>query len=161
MFELLRLFLFSPHRNESAGFSGIFTLAFKPMTAIAASMLFGIIFVYCLHRFLPDNMPEMFRIYPAFIAVTFWCYSTTNDYYVLVVPALVCVYLMLITGKVFWFLSAIYCSYGIIIRSILRRLMSLPGGQLNIPLTIHETGLIILSVIICLELRRIHSGVKS
>ena len=49
MLELLRLFLFSPHRNESASFSGIFTLAFEPMTAIAASMLFGIIFVPSLY----------------------------------------------------------------------------------------------------------------
>lgn len=161
MLELLRLFLFSPHRNEGAMFRGIFSLAFEPMTAIAASMLFGIIFVCVLHYFLPREMPEMFRIYPAFVAVTFWCYSTTNDYYVLVVPALLCVFLMMMTGKIFWLLSTIYCSYGLIIRSILRRLMSLPGGKLDIPLTIHETGLIILSVIICVELRRIYGEAKS
>ena len=161
MLELVKLFLFSPHRNEGAMFRGIFSLAFEPMTAIAASMLFGIIFACLLHCFLPREMPEMFRIYPASIAITFWCYSTANDYYVLVVPAIVCVFLMMTTGKIFWLLSTIYCSYGIIIRSILRRLMSLPGGQLDIPLTIHETGLIILSVIICVELRRIYGEAKS
>ena len=160
MLELLRLFLFSPNRGENSFviFRGIFTCLFEPMTAIAASMLFGILFVYCLHRFLPDNMPEMFKIYPAFVAITFWCYSTVNDSYVLIVPALVCVYLMLITDKVVWFLSAIYCSYGTIIRSVIKRVMS---AERNLQITVYEVGLIILSVIICLELRRIYSEAKS
>ena len=162
MLELLQAFLFSPHRNEGKIFAGIFTLVFaNPMAAMSASMIFGILFVYLLHRGLPAEMPSLFKIYPAFIAVTFWSYSTVNDYYVLIVPAALCAYLMMRTGKIFWLFSSVYCAYGIIIRSILRRAMSLPGGQLNIPLTIHEAGLIILGVIICLELRHIYSKVKS
>lgn len=156
MFELLRSFLFASDRAEGSVFAGIFTLVFESrITAMVASMILGMIFACLLQFALPRKTPNLFRIYPACMAATFWCYSTNNDCYVLVIPAILCIYLAATGRKIFWLLCSVYCSYGIIIRSVLRRAMSLPGGQLIIPTTIYEIGIIIIGVMTCVELRRI------
>ena len=161
MLELLRLFLLSPNRNEVHITAGIFTLLLDPMKSLIASMIFGIVFMWVLQYLLPQEIPEHFKIYPAFISLTFWCYSNFSDYYVLVILALLCLYLMFLTGKIFWFLSSIYCAYGVVIRGVIRRALSIPNGVFKVQITIHNTGLIILGIIICIELRRIYMEAKS
>ena len=165
MFELLREFLFMSSDKVGEPFSaGIFTLVFDSyMSAVYASMTAGVIFVAVIYALLPRDMPEMFRIYPAFMAVTFWCYSYVNDNYVLVLPVCLCAWLMLRGRKsVFWFLCGLWCSFGVHIRSILRRLAMFGNSELAINIarrygwTIYELGIIVLGVIICLELRRIY-----
>lgn len=91
MFELLNEFLFMPGRTGHPPFAGIFTILTDNFYAAAAmSMIAGIIFAVALYMLLPDVTPKIFKAYPAFMAVTFWCYSFSNDRYVLILPACLC-----------------------------------------------------------------------
>lgn len=173
MFELLREFLFMPAEKVSRPpFAGIFTLLIDGfLPAAGMSMLAGIVFVILLHILLPKNMPEMFKIYPAFIAVTFWCYSYSNDCYVLVLPACMCFWAVLenigTMHKLFWTLGGIYCAFGLIVRSVTARILMSAISRLSYTSahvyarTIYELGLIVLSIIICVELRRKYMEAKS
>ncbi|MBR0150651.1 MAG: DUF2029 domain-containing protein [Synergistaceae bacterium] len=170
MFELLREFLFMSSEKVGTPFSaGIFTIMFDNfMYATYASMIAGVIFVAVLYALLPRNMPEMFKIYPAFMAVAFWCYSQANDNYVHVLPACVCVWLLTLGNKrLLWLLCAMWCSFGLHIRSGIRRLIMLAdpvltyGDSARFAMTLYELVIIAIGFMICVELRRIYGGADS
>lgn len=161
MFELLREFLFMPSENVSKPFAGIFTLLFDDyLTAVAMSMIAGIIFVAVLHILLPKDMPEIFKIYPAFMAITFWCYSYSNDSYVLVLPSCLCLWLMLHSGrKILWLLCALLCSLGLPAQGAVARIITSVNGTLAsgwYAKSLYELGIILIGFLICIELRRIY-----
>lgn len=171
MFELLREFLFAPNSVDTVSavrpFAGIFSLVSDNfLIAVTASMIFGIIFVCVMYRSLPDDMPVIFKMYPAFMAVTFWCYSWTLDSYVLIIPVSVCLWLMIKSVSssdfIFWMLCSLYCANGSILRSIAYRIfMKIFTGitywrAYDISRTIYETGIIIIGIILCFELRRVY-----
>ncbi len=103
------------HSNIGSGgqFAGIFQLAFENTnTAMAASMLAGLIFVYILHTILRRKNLGIFTMYPACIASSFWCYSFFSELYILLLPVLFCLNIMLQTKerlkKFLWFTAALY-----------------------------------------------------
>ena len=166
MFELINEFLFYSQRTSTDidainPFAGIFTITTNNfLLSVAASMVFGIIFVYVMNRSLPADMPEMFKIYPAFMAMTFWCYSYVLDHYVLIIPTCICLWLMIRSAEgsrfTFWMLCGLFCAEGAIFRSVLCRLFMRVFSSLHYPKaydisrTIYELGLIAVSIIICL-----------
>ena len=172
MLELVKEFLFMPSEKVGSPFAGIFTiLADNFLLAAFMSMAAGIIFVIALYMLLPDEMPEIFKAYPAFMTVTFWCYSSFNDCYVLILPACLCLLLMYWSDSFirssFWFLGSMWCSLGFIIASILTRIFMVLNSGLSkdsayiYAQNLYEFGVIILGVIMCFELRRIYSEAKS
>ena len=164
--ELLYEF-FSASERQTGFYRGIFHLLFEDYTvAIAMSMAAGIIFVIVMYMCLPENMPSMFKAYPACMAVTFWCYSYSTDCYILVIPAVICIWLMFqshsSTKCLFCFLSAVYCTNAVSTWSRLHKLLErFCGTTWFFSRTIYEFGLIVLGIIICVELRRIYSEAKS
>lgn len=169
MFELLNEFLFMPGRTGHPPFAGIFTILTDNFYAAAAmSMIAGIIFAVALYMLLSDGMPEIFKAYPAFMTVTFWCYSHWNDCYVLVLPACLCLWLMLQGRRgIFWLLCGIWCSSGLVIKSVITRLILFFIGEIRQgepyiraylqAKTLYELVIIIIGIFACLELRRIYS----
>ena len=157
MIEILKEFLFT---KTDWYWGGIFTLAFDNfMAAMLASMLLGIIFIYLLIRFLPSNMPEFFKAYPAFMTPMFWCYDSGNDFYMLIVPALLCLWLMLIlSGKIriFWWISAAYLLTPVI--NILRRIFGGIAGNTAwiIIKTFYSAGIILLGIFIYMAIRQLN-----
>ena len=169
MLELVREFLFMPQdKVGNPPFAGIFTLLFDDyLTAVAMSMIAGIIFVVVLYVLLPKGMPEIFKIYPAFMAVTFWCYAYSNEGYILLLPACLCLWLMLHgRSKLFWFICAAWCYLGAHIKSITRKLFMLANPGLDIVTsrvyarTLYELVIILVGFLICIELRRIYPEVR-
>ena len=81
----------------SNNYAGIFTLftASDYRLAMLLSMFAGIVYVFIGHKFLSDCKIGAFKFFPACIASTFWCYSFYNDFYILILPIAVCVYLMI------------------------------------------------------------------
>ena len=177
MLELISEFLFSSQRTGTDPdainpFAGIFTLATDNfLLSVAASMVFGIIFVYIMYRCLPAEMPEIFKIYPAFMTVTFWCYSYVLDSYVLIIPTCLCLWLMIRSNEysrfIFWMFCGLFCANGAIFRSVLDRVFMRMYSSLHYPKaydiarTIYELGIITIGIILCLEFRRIYSEAKS
>ena len=171
MFAMLSDFLFSPNTGSEKGFAGI--LSFVPgryMTRLGMSMLFGIIFLCAVSHFLPDDMPDMFKMYPAFMASTFWCYTYCNDAYVLIFPSALCVFIMscqksFITSSC-WFICALYCSYGLTIKYGSYTVYKLIAGTdlrsdfiLGVRHTLDMTydfGVVLVGILICMELRNIY-----
>ena len=164
--ELLYEF-FSASERQTGFYRGIFHLLFEDYAiAIAMSMAAGIIFVILMYMYLPEDTPSLFKAYPACMSVTFWCYSYSTDCYILIIPAVICIWLMLHDTsrhkRLFWFISAVYCINAVSTWSRLHKILErCLGTSWYVSRTIHETGLVILSVIICLELRRIYSEVKA
>ena len=160
--DLLIEFL-SASERQTGFFRGIFHLAFDNyVTSIVMSMLLGVIFIVIMYKCLPGSMPSLFKMYPSCIAVTFWCYSYSTDCYILIVLASLCIWLMLQsigTGRrLFWFLSAVYCSNAVSTWSRLHNILySLFAASWHVSRTIYEIGLIILGIIICVELRHVCS----
>ena len=78
-------------------YSGIFTLftASDYNLAMLLSMFAGIIYVCIGHQLLKDCKISAFKFFPACIASTFWCYSFYNEFYILILPAIVSVYVMI------------------------------------------------------------------
>ena len=97
-------------------YAGIFTLftASNHNLAMELSMLAGIIYVYICHKFLSDCKISAFKFFPACIAATFWCYSFYNDFYILVLPVIVCVYVMIESKEIaIPFGAALFMTFGI------------------------------------------------
>ena len=157
IFTLLQNFLFL---KASWGWGGIFTPILNNfMAAMSASMIFGIIFIYAICRLLPDNVPEFFKAYPAFMAPIFWCYDTGNEFYALIIPALICIWLMMIlSGKIrlFYFMTARGLLYPITISNVLTKILG-RSAFMGIK-TFYTLFVIILGVIIFLRLRRIYNS---
>ncbi|MBR1728000.1 MAG: DUF2029 domain-containing protein [Selenomonadaceae bacterium] len=101
-------------------FNGIFHLAFDNFnTAIMFSMLAGIIYMLIMNFLIDDRTPEIFSIYPACIASSFWCYSFFCDLYILIVPTVICMFIVKFSKelckKIFWFILGIYSQVGFIL----------------------------------------------
>ena len=173
MIELLREFMFmsNPQGVKFLPFAGIFTLLIDDFFAsILMSMLAGIIFVVVLFYFLPKNMPEMFKMYPAFMAVTFWSYSYANDRYVMILPALLCFFLMLRSSgtlRVLWLICGMWCSFALIIWTAMLYMFMFLNPALSYEYsakvcsrTVYELVVIVIGIFICVELRRIYGEAK-
>ena len=172
MLQLLRDFISGSNVNFNPNpFAGIFHFATNNlMIAMFASMLFGIIFAGLIIKFLPDNMPEFFKIYPAFMAVTFWSYSYNNDCYVLILPASLCLWLMMTSKRAWlWTLGnlGMLCSFSLYIfrglntnhvqavNAVSSNSDSIIIIHKHLSRNIYEAGIILLGIIMCLELRKI------
>ncbi len=97
-------------------YAGIFTLftASNHSLAMGLSMLAGIIYVCIGHKLLSDCKISAFKFLPACIAATFWCYSFYNDFYILILPAIVCVYVMIESKKIAGpFVSVLFMTFGV------------------------------------------------
>lgn len=99
---LLTEFL-SVNTGGGFAFAGLFTLAFIENTPIATglSMLVGILFIRLTFR---DE--KYFWACPAFLTTTFFAYSFHNEFFVLIMPALLCINLAARADsrreKIFW-----------------------------------------------------------
>ena len=114
---LLTEFL-SADTGGAKSYAGIFTLftASDHHLAMVLSMLAGIIYVCIGHKFLSDCKISAFKFFPACIASTFWCYSFYNDFYILILPAIVCAYVMLESKEVaIPFSAAMFMTFGVFI----------------------------------------------
>lgn len=112
---LLTEFL-STGAGGSKSYAGIFTLftASDHNLAMLLSMVAGIIYVCIGYKFLSDCKISAFKFFPACIAATFWCYSFYNDFYILILPAIVCVYVMIESKEIsIPFCSALFMTFGI------------------------------------------------
>ena len=156
----------SSNTGNGHQFSGIFTLLFpnESRAAMLCSMFTGIVFVTIFHRIWPKDTFSAFRLYPALVASTFWSYTWNNDNYMLVLPALICVWIMLQTSEflkaLFWSLASLYCGFThISMRAInlaLKILYLVLPGEYNpswLSKTIYELGLIVLSILLIIYLR--------
>ena len=100
--------------NES--YAGIFTLftASNHNLAMLLSMLTGIIYVCIGHKLLSDCKITAFKFFPACIASTFWCYSFYSEFYILILPIIVCVYVMIESKEiVIPFGAALFMTFGV------------------------------------------------
>ena len=112
-------------------YAGIFTLftASNHNLAMELSMLAGIIYVCICHKFLSGCKISAFKFFPACIAATFWSYSFYNDFYILILPAMVCVYVMIESSDfAIPFGAALFMTFGLFILMIfLAKITSLLG----------------------------------
>ena len=169
MLELLREFFISP---EHAGMpnAGLFSLCFKNQYhSLILSMISGVIFVILIYKLLHRAIPEYFKFFPVCIASSFWCYSYVYDKYIHIIPAIVCIYIVMtaqkISKKFLFFIFTLYCMYSSIIRSVIRRALAMffniPVDNFNplstqLPNTLYELGFIVLGIFITIELRKIY-----
>ena len=119
-FVLLTEFLATGAGGDTS-YAGIFTLftASNHHLAMGLSMLAGIIYVFVGHKFLSECKISAFKFFPACIASTFWCYSFYNDFYILILPAMICVYIMIETKDfVVPFGAAVFMTVGIFLLMI-------------------------------------------
>lgn len=162
MLELLREFLFANGKGTSNPFPGIFAFATDNFfAALSASMIFGVIFVCVIMFCLPRGAPEKLKFYPAFMAVTFWSYSYTNDLYVLIVPALICLWLGIIkTRQVFWTLCGVFLAEEVFTRKvaegIITAVLHTEAKSFFIARSLQGLTIIIIGVLMCFELRQIY-----
>ncbi len=102
--------------NES--YSGIFTLMFinKPFLAMILSMLIGVLLTGFFYYLLPPNLYKTFCFYPVCLISTFWSYSFYNEFYILLLPLMICIYSILYVRNGFLslcsFFAALYLSAG-------------------------------------------------
>lgn len=75
-------------------FAGLFTLAFPEGSSLAmpTSMLAGCLFIWLAWK-LGFKDDKYFWACPAYLATTFFAYSFHNEFFILIVPALACLYL--------------------------------------------------------------------
>ena len=173
MFELLYEFLFSSDSLAAGGGArgDIFMLFFSnQLVSIAFSMLLGILFVSIIYVYLQTRggVPEYFKIYPAMLAANFWCYGNITEGYLLILPAVICLLIMMNqhskTKRIVWFSFSVWTAYGPVVRSVLRRVLHICYRTLEhnsdlskqLPRTIFEIGLIVIGIMICFELRHIY-----
>ena len=167
MFELLKEFFMSPD-SQAMPHAGIFSLLSENQyIAMIMSMILGIAFVLMILKFLPKKVPDYFKIYPACIATNFWCYMNITEGYVLILPTVICLWIMANSQRklerLFWLCCSIYCCFGIAIKSIIRRFLCfiLTIDKLNLisiqlPKTLYEVGFILLGILMAFELRKIY-----
>lgn len=165
MIELLREFA-ATGAGGSGRFSGIFTVFVQSgQLALILSMAAGIAFVFvmsCIFRRRSVSDPHSLSLCFSYVASTFWCYAFDNDNYVLLLPAIVCVYIMMNEKKagrrIMWFVMSLYCNYGVFLKGkIARRMLQrFTGYSLDRMLgtTLYETGLIAVAIMILLALCR-------
>lgn len=105
---------------------GIFTIfTDNPKISMFISMAAGILFVWvidCMYSRNVKNCSNNFRLCFAFMARTFWCYLRTNDCYILLFPAIVCLYIAVHSEKIYqrilWGIACVYLNYGSFLRSL-------------------------------------------
>ncbi len=159
-------------------YAGIFTLftASDHHLAVGLSMLAGIIYVCIGHKLLSECKISVFKFFPACIALTFWCYSFYNEFYILVLPVIVCVYVMIESNKMaIPFVSALFMTIGIffwmsfILNGTISKLMggvdwnsllsltSVPDYVVHtwITRTFFESVIILIGVYLCRRLKNI------
>ena len=104
--------------GNNENYAGIFTLLFldNRILAMALSMLTGIVLVGVIIQYLSKELYNLFYFFPACLVSTFWSYSFYNEFYILLFPLIVCIYLILYVQKILMavavFLSALYLSIG-------------------------------------------------
>ena len=176
MLELLQEF-FLPSACAGMPNPGIFSLLFENQYhSLFFSMTLGIMFVIVFIKLLPKNSytaNNYFKFFPMCIAASFWCYSYVYDKYIHVIPAIVCIFIIMnnkaIFKKFFFFIFALFCIFSSIVRSGLRRALASFFNVLvdntdlvstQLPNTLYEIGFIILGILITIELRRIYKEAK-
>ena len=115
----LNLLIEMSHINVAGSgiFSGIFRLFFleAPMTSIYLSMTVGTLFIIFLHRRSTER--NFLSMYPACVAAMFWSYSTNNEDFIAVLPALCCFKIMLDNNgidKIKWFAAGMFFYFSLI-----------------------------------------------
>ena len=110
---LLKEFL-ATGAGGNISYAGIFTLftASDHPLAMGLSMLAGIIYVCIGHKLLSECKINVFNFFPACIAATFWCYSFYSEFYILILPVIVCVYVMIESKEIaIPFLSVLFMTF--------------------------------------------------
>ena len=165
MIELLKEFMMKGAGSVNR-YSGILTLFFSNRTiALIASMTVGIVFVLLMdyiysRRTTRDN--EHFRLCFSYVASVFWSYAYWCDNYVLLFPAIVCLYIMIKSIRfkdyILWLAACLYCNYGIYVKSgtIWIRIIghTITNTDRHLINTIYAIGLIIISFFISLHFSR-------
>ena len=157
-------------------YAGIFTLftASNHNLAMELSMLAGIIYVCICHKFLSGCKISAFKFFPACIAATFWSYSFYNDFYILILPVIICVYVMIESrdfaipfgsalfmtfGVFFWmiFITKINSLLGVVDWNTLLSLNTVPNYVVHtwITRTFFESLIILIGLYLCRRLRNI------
>ena len=166
MIELIQEFFsrFSVAGGENRN-SGLFTLAFEnPTIATICSMITGMILVIAFLRYYSayrkSDVPEEFSLCFAYMFSPIWCYSTNSAHFILLLPAIVCLYLMMRSEKIyqrlFWFGSSLYLMCGETFRS--KQLFAFIMGYRpekytrELIASCYDVGLIILALIILFSL---------
>ena len=159
-------------------YAGIFTLftASDHHLAMGLSMLAGIIYVCIGHKLLSECKISVFKFFPACIALTFWCYSFYNEFYILILPVIVCVYVMIESKKIaIPFVSALFMTIGIffwmyfVLNGTISKLIGVVDWNALLSLTsvedfvvhtwimrtLFESGVILIGAYLCLRLKNI------
>lgn len=167
MIALLQEFMLKGAGSDRR-YSGIFTIFLENRTyALTLSMIAGILFVLIFHYLCRMNFKNdkyNFAMCFSFMASTFWSYSYNNDNYVLLLPAVICIYIMLRSEKfyerILWLLLCFYCNYGVYIRSgsVFKFIFGHEAGPyaIHVIKTIYELGIIIAAIMIYIYLSRKH-----
>ena len=155
-----------------AGIFTLFTASDHPL-AMGLSMLSGIIYVCIGHKLLSECKISVFKFFPACIALTFWCYSFDNEYYILILPVMVCVYVMIASKKItIPFVSALFMTFGIwmffLFYGTISELIGVVDWNALLSLTsvadlvhawivrtIFESGVILIGIYLCCRLKNI------
>ena len=166
----------SADTGGSRNYSGIFTLftASDYNLAMGLSMLAGIIYVVIGHKFLKDCKISAFKFVPACIASTFWCYSFYNEFYILLLPVAVCIYIMVkFQDFDIPFISVLFMTFGIFLWLMFFEQISTLLGNVDwnalfslgsmygkvvhlwIVRTFFEVGVILIGIYICRRLKNI------
>ena len=104
--------------GNNQNYAGIFTLLFmnNKFLAMTLSMLTGTVLVGVLTHCLPKNIYKPFYFFPACLVGTFWSYSFYNEFYILLLPLLVCNFWVLNASgglaAIAAFLSSLYITVG-------------------------------------------------
>ena len=85
-------------------FSGLMSLFVDDtMQSIRLSMAIGVLFLIVMHRCTTER--NFLSMYPACVTASFWSYSTGNEIFILILPALVCFHLMLKLKRLRFFMA--------------------------------------------------------
>lgn len=166
MTTLLQEFLLSSaDTGDELRNSGIFTLIIEnPSLAVFCSMLTGIILTILLTRYYSTHkkpeVPEDFTLCFAYIFSPIWCYTTNSAHFILLLPVIVCIYIMMSSEKIyqrlFWFGSSLYLMCGETFRS--KQLFAFIMGYKpekytrDLIASCYDVGLIILAFVILFSL---------
>ena len=109
---------FSINTRGEAAFSGLFTLIFpeNKLLAMLTSMTAGFLFIWLTWRF-GFKHEKIFWAVPACLATTFFSYSFHNEFFILIMPALACLYFAVraefLSWKIFWLAAFVFLASGV------------------------------------------------
>ncbi len=109
--------MFNANIGGTHHFRGLMQLFFLTdrATAMYSSMAIGVLFLILLHQ--RTRAPNFLSMYPACVVPLFWSYTTGNDLFVAVLPALCCFHVMLErrSERLNWFLMGLFFNFALLL----------------------------------------------